>query len=60
MQEEKRKARVEELEKTNLALKAEISNVKGLFASSKKKKLEQQIADNEAEIRKLMGAIHKA
>lgn len=60
LQEEKRKARVEELEKTNLALKAEISNVKGLFASSKKKKLEQQIADNEAEIRKLMGSIHKA
>lgn len=51
--EERRKARIAELQKEKLALQAELPNIKGIFSSGKKKKLEAQIAAIDDELKKL-------
>lgn len=49
--EEWRKARIAELQKEKLALQAELPNIKGIFSSGKKKKLEAQIAAIDDELK---------
>lgn len=51
--EEKRQARIAELEKEKQSLQAEIPNVKGIFASGKKRKMEARIAEIDAEVNRL-------
>jgi len=51
--EEKRQAQIAELEKEKQSLQAEIPNIKGIFASGKKRKLEARIAEIDAEVNRL-------
>ena len=52
--EEKRKICIAQLEWEKQNLQAEIPNIKGIFAGSKKRKIEAQIAEIDAELDKLM------
>lgn len=51
--EEKRKARLSELQREKVELETELSYIKGVFSSFKKKKLEEQIVSINNEIREL-------
>lgn len=51
--EERRKARVSELQSKKLELENELSGIKGIFSSFKKKKLEEQITAVDAELAEL-------
>ena len=52
--EEKRKICIAQLEWEKQNLQAEIPNIKGIFAGSKKRKIESQITEIDAELEKLM------
>ena len=51
--EAERNAKIEDLEKEKAKLQAELPSIKGLFAGSKKAKINPRLAEIEAELKKL-------